>query len=220
MSLARAHLSLVLCSTAIFCYSALGEVPLASGEATLQTPNQGQRDSYGDLLPTGAVFRLGTVRLRHRGEVWSTLVSTDGRTVIAGGPLSGEPDEADAIRFWDIATGKLVRSLDGQPYGSGCLALSPDGKLLASESGATLIWLWDLSTGKPIHKLEAGAKEQGNIISVAFSPDGKTLAASGASSPIQLWDISTGTLRRRFGDGNGSWSLAYSPDGKNLAAAG
>ncbi len=177
-------------------------------------------DRYGDPLPPGALARMGTVRLRHRGEVWSVVFSADGKTVIAGGPLHGPPRDDGAIRFWDARTGKLVRRLDGQPYGSGRLALSPDGKLLASESGATLIWIWDLTTGKPVHKLQAGDQTEGNIYLVAFSPDGKTLAASGAGSPIQLWDVKTGKLRRTFGGDNGPRRLAYSPDGKRIAWSG
>ncbi len=177
-------------------------------------------DRYGDALPPGAIARLGTVRLRHRGEVWSVVYSRDGKTVIAGGPLHQPPYEDGAIRRWDAQTGKLVRRLDGQPYGSGCLALSPDGKLLASESGANLIWIWDLTTGKPVHKLHAANEIQGNIYLVAFSPDGKTLAASGTGSPIQLWDVKTGKLRRSFGGDSGQRRLAFSPHEKTIAWSG
>src|SRR5262245_1636546 len=103
-----------------------------------------QTDRYGDPLPPGAISRIGTVRLRHQEEVWSVIFSPDGQTVIAGGPFHVAGEEVDAVRFWDVRTGKLVRSLRGQPFGSGCLALSADGRFLASESGASIVWIWDL----------------------------------------------------------------------------
>src|SRR5262249_18760333 len=59
-------------------------------------------DSHGDLLPPGALARLGTVRLRHSAHVSSVAFSPDGKTL-----ASGEYDHA--IRLWDVATGKEIR---------------------------------------------------------------------------------------------------------------
>src|SRR5947209_1681806 len=151
-------------------------------KTTNDSPSQKEfvhTDRYSDPLPLGAISRFGTVRLRHRGEVWSVIFSPDGQTVIAGGPLRVADEKVDAVRFWDVRTGKLVRSLHSQPFGSGSLALSGDGKILASEVGASIVWIWDLSLGKPIHQLEPGRLDEGNITSVTFSPDGKTMAAIG-----------------------------------------
>src|SRR5262249_48009230 len=106
------------CTQSVIAQPSKTPNPFPAQKKTVQT------DLYGDPLRPGAIARLGTVRLRHHGEVWSVIFSPDGQTVIAGGPLHHSAEEVDAIRIWDSKTGKLVRSLRGQPFGSGCLALS------------------------------------------------------------------------------------------------
>src|SRR5262249_47827973 len=60
----------------------------------------------GDPLPEGAVARLGSVRLRHEGQVCCAAFSPDGKLLASGGL-------DHLIRFWDPATGKEVRKLQG-----------------------------------------------------------------------------------------------------------
>src|SRR5262245_9894794 len=90
-------------------------------------------DRYGDPLPPEALVRIGTVRLWHRQPVSSVTFTPDGKTAIAGCDALGSSAERDLIRFWDAATGTLLRSLD-LPNGTECLALSSDGKILAAQS--------------------------------------------------------------------------------------
>src|SRR5207302_1558852 len=108
----------------------------------------------GDPLPPGAIARLGMTRLWHRSAVRGLIFSRDGRMVISadGTPRPGE--EKTDIAFWDVGSGKRVRSLEGPPYGIGPLALSPDGQCLAWVSGgADGLGVYDLRTGCPSHQL-------------------------------------------------------------------
>src|SRR6516165_1809091 len=56
------------------------------------------------------------------------------------------------------------------------VAVTRDGKTLASGSYDTTIKLWDLATGKEIASLRGHTAA---VYSVAFAPDGKTLASGG-----------------------------------------
>src|SRR5260370_29679915 len=69
------------------------------------------------------------------------------------------------------------------------LAISPDGKTLASGSADNSVKLWDVATGQNTTTL----KEEAPYLwrSVAFSPDGKTLASGGFFNKIILWDDGT-----------------------------
>jgi WD40 repeat protein len=216
------RLLLIVCPAFCSLSPTWGAPPPASSEKEPRQEKAVRVDRYGDPLPPGALARLGTVRLRHRSEIWSVVFSRDGKQLYANELCDagkGAPTPLGVIRVWDTTTGKLARCLEGQPYGSGHLALSPDGKLLASESGACLLWIWDLEKGKPICRLER-TREEGNLIDTAFSPDGKTLAVIGIHPTIQLWDVRAGKLLRQFPNKKGGWRLLYSRDGKRIASVG
>src|SRR5690349_6808631 len=53
-----------------------------------------------------------------------------------------------------------------------CVALSPDGKILATAGFDNVVKLWDLSAGMP-KEIRALTGHTGPVYCVAFSPDGK-----------------------------------------------
>jgi WD40 repeat protein/serine/threonine protein kinase len=103
---------------------------------------------------------------------------------------------------------------EGQVLG---IAVSPDGKLLASAGADHLVRLWDLATGKVIHPL--GGHER-PAFCVAFSPDGGRLASGSTDGTIRLWDVATGSaLRAPLVHGGEVRQILFMQDGKILAAA-
>src|SRR5438552_4270388 len=116
-------------------------------------------DRFGDPLPASAVVRLGTIRWRTGATCdVSSALADDGRTLFVG--------NGKTIRVFDLETGQPVKSIKGSEHGIAALALSPDGKVLASAGWG--IDLWDAATGKRIRRLGAGP-----VRIIAFSRDGK-----------------------------------------------
>ena len=62
------------------------------------------------------------------------------------------------------------------------LALSADGKTVASGSGDKTVKVWSAATGKELLTLSGHAEE---VRSVALSADGKTLASGSADETVK-----------------------------------
>ncbi len=96
-----------------------------------------------------------------------------------------------------------------------CVAISPDGRLLASGQGLE-IRLWDLETG---NVLRTFGGHEGFVRSVAFSPDSLMLASGSADSTVRVWDVASGSARRILkGHARTVLSVAFSHDGSTLAS--
>jgi hypothetical protein len=129
----------------------------------------------------------------------------------------------NTVRVWDASAGAEQRQFRAHDAGIWCMALSPDGKTLATGSyNETAIRLWNAARGTPLRRLEG---HRAGLFRLVFSPDGKTLvSASNGHHPAQeaqtlrRWDVSTGAElpvpEQRRGDRG---PLAFSPDGKYLA---
>ena len=123
------------------------------------------------------------------------------------------------IKIWDVKAGKEIRSLRGHAETIEGLALSKDGKLLASASEDQTVKIWDLASGKDIQTLNgsagmAKAVPYGPIFSrviwdalrghtamvqaVAFTSDAKKLATAGADGTVNIWDAASGSVLATF----------------------
>src|SRR5262249_19257250 len=98
-------------------------------------------DRHGDVLPPGAMFRLGTTRLRHGSGVHAVAFSPDDKIVAS-------TSDDGTVRFWEPATGKELRRFDMKGNYALSLAYSPDGRRLAL--AGTEIWVYDMATGKQL----------------------------------------------------------------------
>lgn len=141
-------------------------------------------------------------------------LSRDGKTlVVAGG--DGQ------IRFVDMATGKVQRTLTAHTNVIYRAIFSPDEKLLASSSRDRTAKIWDVATGRELQKL---AGFRCSVKAVAFSPDGRNLAASGNDGMLKLWDVRTGAELKSLVHINSAdidmatYSFVFSRDGKKIYA--
>jgi WD40 repeat protein len=98
------------------------------------------------------------------------------------------------------------------------VAISPDGKTIASASGDGAVGLWDMATGEARRPPLTG--HTGAVYSVAFSPDGRYLASGDFAGQVLLWDVTHGYSQQTLFRNDGwAYHLAFSPDSKLLAAS-
>jgi WD40 repeat protein len=126
--------------------------------------------------------------------------------------------KSQPIELWDTAAGKKICGFEVNASGVTALALSPDGRILASGSQDSKVIILDVATGKELRRLTHPGS--GVVYDLAFSPDGRRLASKAVNDGYRLWDTATGTeLRLPIIDPLGS-PIVFSPDGNFLASGG
>lgn len=146
---------------------------------------------------------------RHEKFVLAGLFTQDGNRVVTAG------DDKMAI-LWDVTSGEKLKSFPQEGHDV-TLAISADGRWLATGSSDGKVHIWDLATGMPraISFLHVGG-----VRGLAFSPDGKWLATAGDDRTAQVWDIESGRrIHLLEPHSDEVTSVAFSPDGTLLATS-
>jgi WD40 repeat protein len=138
----------------------------------------------------------------HRGNVMAVAFSGDGELLAAGGGVRPHMQCADRVAdprilVWSVAEGQRLWTLDGVPGGTGHLAFSPSGRVLAVTSNACCrwtapngLWTYELSDGFRIHRLVSEGCAP--LLEPVFSPDGSILAEDSSSlAGSELFDTET-----------------------------
>jgi WD40 repeat protein len=85
-----------------------------------------------------------------------------------------------------ILDGDRVTELPTGGYPAGRIAVSPDGRRIASGLGDRTVRLWDTESGAVLDILRGHADL---VFDVAFSPDGQNLASACYDKTIRVWDL-------------------------------
>lgn len=158
--------------------------------------------SLDELQPLVATQQLGSL--------WTARYAPDGRRVLTIG--------GNDARMFDATTGKP--GLRFSPHGAvAAIAITQDGRLVATGSWDGTAKLWDASTGKVLQQLVGG--HTGYINSIDFSPDGKWVATASDDGTARLWRTANGQQADTVFEGHtGSVrSVRFSPDGQRLLTA-
>jgi len=103
----------------------------------------------------------------------------------------------------------------GHAYSVNAIAVSPNGKLIASASDDSTIKLWN-QDGTLVQSLSAHTNP---INSISFNPDGQTFASASDDATIKLWNIDGTLLKTLQSHSARVTSVSFSPDGKLIASA-
>ncbi len=170
-------------------------------------------DAFGDPLPEGAIYRLGTTRLRVLPRTFPFgRLSFDSK----GMHILAYDAASEIIRMWEIAGGREVRNFHAE-YRS-AFTISPDGTDLAV-ADSDKIRVYELATGKSRLAIEY-IRERDDANAIAYSPDGKNILAlceCNKNDRVTRWEAATGKKL-------GAWNLAedrpiaFSPDTRLVAS--
>ena len=111
---------------------------------------------------------------------------------------------------------RLLRTLKGHTSCIFSVAVSPDGKYLASGSRDRSVKIWNAKSGQCNQTF---CEHSDDVWSICWSPDGNYLASGSDDKTIKIWDAKSGKcIRTLEGHSNIVRSVSWSPDGNYLAS--
>jgi hypothetical protein len=150
---------------------------------------------------------------RHDGAVRALAVTPDGSRLVTGG-------DDHAIRIWNLASGRLERTLQGHLDSVRAVAVTPDGRRIISGGTYDVVRVWDLASGQFEHTIatQAGCRA---VYAVAVTKDGKRVVWGGAGSSVQVWDLASGRAEHTLTSRDGTVrAVAITPDGRFALSGG
>jgi WD40 repeat protein len=177
--------------------------------------------AVGTFIGSSGKGRLRFLRVPSGEEVRIIEIETspshlaftkDGRLLACGGRQS--------LALWDVFQRSFLRTMRGSGQYVEAVAISPNGRLLATAVDGNAPRLWDLASGDDLGVLPASSLPPGSGVAygyeMAFSPDGLWLAAARSflHKRLHLWEVNTGTPKI---DLPGNTTVAFSPDARRVA---
>ncbi len=167
----------------------------------------------GTIILWDAVTGKETLRLSGTTEP-GDFVSSQRVTYSPDGHLLIACDR-NLVKIYDPVSGKLVKTLEGHETDVTAIAISSDGKHIASGALDGSLLLWNAVMGTVQAQM---AQHKDSIENLAFRPDGKWLITTSDDASMKIWDASTGELLKDYTDFSGVvLGATFSPDGQKFA---
>jgi WD40 repeat protein/DNA-binding SARP family transcriptional activator len=192
--------------------SQISGVAFSPDDRTLYTSSLDKSIIIWDLAGDRRLGKSFTAGPRAGSQGFGHLQSFgNGGTLLARGHDDGTVTLIDLVQRAPVSP-----PLRAHPRAVQAVALSPDGRLLATADATTAI-VWDLATrtraGRPIHVYTG-------ITGLAISLDGRTLAIADSQRQVTLWEVASTTTRRRpLQPAGADFTMQFSADGTMLAIA-
>ena len=144
----------------------------------------GNREVLLHTLDGGGLKRL----VGQSDRILSIAFSRDGTKLLAGG---GTPARFGELQLWDVAAGKLLRSVmvtGDTVFGA---SLSPDATRAAAGCADNTVRIVDMAAGKELYKI--GSHENW-VLATIFDVNAKRVVSVGRDRAAKLTDVASGAF--------------------------
>jgi WD40 repeat protein len=168
-------------------------------------------------------------------SVSSLAFASNGHQLLVGGLQGREDRNFPSMELIDIDGGSAGSIVSRDEGVASSIEMSPDGELMAFQTGATTVRVLDTQGWRIRYTFDAGS-ETGHsdgaairrylvtvksVPAVAFLTDGNTVAGEVEGGGIKLWDARTGEVKKALAQDAQTGSIAdVSADGKIVADLG
>jgi WD40 repeat protein len=129
-----------------------------------------------------------------------------------------------SLRLWDLESSTQIGDEwreEGDEMKVITMALSPNGKTLATGSQAGTVRVWDIETRKVITKWEV---QTNWVVSVRWSSDGERVVSGFSDGMVWVWDVKSGEPVEGFNPMKTGiqemYAVSYSPEATMIATGG
>lgn len=149
------------------------------------------------------------LQIRHESSGQALALSADGRLLAAGAHDDAPP------RVWELPAGRELAPVahDDDVWRVWGIALSAEGRVLATASSDNLARVWKLPERRELLRVSAPA----SVVNVALSADGAFLAMGSLDKNAWVWDVRDARELARVRHDDWVRDVATSPDGGVLA---
>jgi len=176
----------------------------AAGVACLRTDRETVSRIW-DVRSGGMIAEISG----HMPDVWSAIMSPDGRLVAF--------TNRSRVEIWDARSGELLSRIDPPTKGTiGNLDFDLSGRKLVSTGShqEPVARIWDSSSGKLVGEFRGDTH---GIAWAHFSTDGRLIVTANGDNSAGVWSTTDGrqlmTLR---GHQNTLWDAIFSPDNQRV----
>ncbi len=210
--------------TLVMTFNAEIEAASARGDSETARTLIGERNAFerkGTAPETPAVIEPYEEFIASRKKNAETLVRAYERGIDRYRRAKKEADATELgreLRQFKLENGltdeaTLLRGHSDTVYS---VAVSPNGKYIASGSSDGTLWLWDLKKSEPMHRLTGHSDK---VKAVAFGPDSSWVVSASDDASVRFWRAKDGAEMESFlGFDAELRSIAVSRDGRWIAA--
>ena len=159
----------------------------------------------------------------HRNWIRDLAFSPDGQflfTASGGTQVDGQPKPGDdhTIRVWSVSSGKEIECFEGHVEPVINIAISTDGKQIASGSTDSTVRVWNVESGEESSRFDF---DHGFPSAMAFYPDSRNLFVAGSDGMVRFYDFLNGREVAQIEAHKGRiWAVAIAPNNRLFVTGG